>query len=112
MMNGEFLSLFYRKLSLGSLDMDTQTSFIAIMTKYLDHGRKDEINGRTVGFVAKQLDVLIKFLNCIGYSNAEMVKILMNLPSLLNTGHDLYVKYLFLGVVENKVIPFSYNSFS
>ncbi len=106
MINTEFLNLFYRKLDLGTMPQDVQTSFLASITRYLDHGRKDEINGRTVGFVSKQLDSLINLLECIGFSKQEIVQVITNLPSILNTVDDLYHKYLFLGILENETNDF------
>lgn len=97
----EFKDLFYSKLDIGTLDFKEQSAFLAAMVKYLDHGRKDKINGRTLEFVSRQLDSLIRFFESVGYTKKEMVQILTNLPSLLNTVDDLYKKYLLLGVVEN-----------
>ena len=41
MISEEFLELFYKKLDLEIMSKDIQTSFIASMTRYLDHGRKE-----------------------------------------------------------------------
>ena len=99
-MNNTFSNLFYTKLNLRELDLKTQKSFLEAISKYLDHGRKDEINGRTISFVEKQLDSLIYFLECLDFSKEEMVRIITNLPTILNTVDDLYKKYLLLGVLE------------
>lgn len=102
MIGQEFLNLFYTKLEMRTMSQEVQTSFIAAVTRYLDHGRRDEINGRTISFVARQLDSLIYLLECIGYNKEEMVRIITNLPAILNTVDDLYKKYLFLGILENE----------
>ena len=102
MISTEFLNLFYSKLSLQTMSKDIQTSFLAAITRYLDHGRKEEINGRTLSFVSKQLNRLIELLTCIGLSQEEIVRVITNLPSVLNTVDDLYNKYLFLGILENE----------
>ncbi len=100
-MNDAFKELFNSKLKLKELDVGLQKEFLQAISKYLDHGRKDEINGRTLGFVLKQLDSLTTFLDSVGYNNEEMVRIITNLPTILNTVDDLYNKYLLLGVLEN-----------
>lgn len=100
-MNNEFKDLFNNKLGLASLDIHLQKEFLVAISHYLDHGRKEEINGRTFGFVLKQLDSLILFLESVGYTNEEMVRIITNLPSILNTVDDLYKKYLLLGILED-----------
>lgn len=100
-MNDEFKNLFYSKLKLKELDIKLQKEFLQAISKYLDHGRKDEINGRTLGFVLKQLDSLTTFLDSVGYNNEEKVRIITNLPTILNTVDDLYNKYLLLGVLES-----------
>lgn len=102
MISNIFIEMFYRKLSLGQCSPEKQKSFLAAMTRYLDHGRKDEINGRTIEYVERQLDKLIKFLASINCTIDDAVTILINMPSLLNTADDLYDKYLFLGVIENE----------
>ena len=99
-MDNTFSNLFYTKLNLGKLELETQKRFLEAITKYLDHGRKEEINGRTINFVEKQLDSLIYFLECLDFSKEEMVRIITNLPTILNTVDDLYKKYLLLGVLE------------
>lgn len=100
-MNEDFKEIFYSKLDIQSMDLNTQRNFLESISKYLDHGRKDEINGRTVNFVLKQLNQLISFLECVGYTKEEMVRIITNFPSILNTIDDLYNKYLFLGLLED-----------
>ena len=99
-MDNTFSNLFYTKLNLGKLELETQKRFLEAITKYLDHGKKEEINGRTINFVKKQLDSLIYFLECLDFSKEEMVRIITNLPTILNTVDDLYKKYLLLGVLE------------
>lgn len=100
-MNNEFKEIFYSKLNIQSMDLNIQRNFLESISKYLDHGRKDEVNGRTLNFVLKQLDQLISFLECVGYTKEEMVRIITNFPSILNTIDDLYNKYLFLGLLED-----------
>lgn len=102
MLNYEFIKLFINKLNLNNLSDEERTSFLASMLRYLDHGRKDTINGRTLTYVETQLDKLLNLFECIGCTNEECIKALSNLPSLLNTVDDLYEKYLLLGIVEDK----------
>lgn len=102
MISQEFLDLFNSKLNLENMSKDIQTSFIVSMTKYLDHGRKDIINGRTLAYISLKLDNLINLLECINLSKIEIVKALTNLPNILNGVDDLYNKYLLLGIVENE----------
>lgn len=100
-MNEDFKEIFYSKLDIQSMDLNTQRNFLESISKYLDHGRKDEVNGRTLNFVLKQLEQLISFLECVGYTKEEMVRIITNFPPILNTIDDLYNKYLFLGLLED-----------
>ncbi len=102
-MNETFKELFYNKLGLDSMTLDMQRDFLKAMSDYLDHGRSNKNNGRTLQFVAKQLSGLITFLECLDYNQEEIVRIITNFPSILNTVEDLYNKYLLLGVVENSV---------
>lgn len=101
MVDYEFIKLFMDKLDLSNLSENERNSFFAIMIKYLDHGRKDAINGRTLLYVEAQLDKLLNLLECMGCTKEDCVKVLSNLPSLLNTVDDLYNKYLLLGIVED-----------
>lgn len=102
MINDEFKDLFYKKLKLATLSFEVQSKFLASITRYLSHGRKEDvINGRTYEFVNNKLDKLLNLLYAIGYNDAECVQIITNLPSLLNSVDDLYGKYLFLEIVEN-----------
>ncbi len=100
-MNEAFKDLFYTKLQLQKLDISLQKQFLESISSYLDHGRKEEINGRTLSFVLKQLDSLILFLKCIDCTEEEIVRIITNLPTILNTVDDLYKKYLLLGILED-----------
>lgn len=100
-MKEDFKEIFYSKLDIQSMDLNIQRNFLESISKYLDHGRKDEVNGRTLNFVLKQLEQLISFLECVGYTKEEMVRIITNFPPILNTIDDLYNKYLFLGLLED-----------
>ena len=102
MISQEFLNLFYTKLPLATMSKDVQTSFLVSVTRYLDHGRKGIINGRTIEYVSKQLDSLNSLLTCIGLTYEEIVTVITNLPAILNTVDDLYHKFIFLGIVENE----------
>lgn len=100
-MDNNFKELFQAKLNLSSLPESQQQAFDIAITKYLTHGRKGFVNGRTLEFVDRQLTKLIFLLLCIGYNQQEIVQIITNLPSILNTVDDIYKKYLLLGVIEN-----------
>ncbi|MDE5889095.1 MAG: hypothetical protein K2H20_03650 [Bacilli bacterium] len=102
MLSSEFVEMFYRKLHLSQCSIEQQEKFLISVTRYLDHGRKEEINGRTLEYVERQLDKLLKFLGSIECTIEDAVTIMTNMPSLLNTVDVLYDKYLFLGVVENE----------
>lgn len=102
MLSKEFLELFNTKLDLEKMEIDIQTSFLASITRYLDHGRKNKINGRTLSFISEKLDNLIFSLNCIDLNKKEIIKVLINLPNILNCVDDLYYKYLLLGIIENE----------
>lgn len=102
MISNEFVEMFYKKLLLQQFSREFQENFLVAMARYLDHGRKEEINGRTFEYVERQIDKLLLFLGSIGCTTWDAVKILTNMPSLLNTVDDLYNKYLFLGIVENE----------
>ncbi len=102
MLDKEFIQLLYTKLNLANYCEDTQTTFLAVMTRYLNHGRKDSINGRTLNFLEQKLEQLATFLRAINLSSENIIPILINMPTILNILDDLYVKYLFLGVLENK----------
>ncbi len=109
MVSSAFLDMFYKKLFLNQCSPETQKSFLVAITRYLDHGRKDEINGRTLEYVEKQLDKLLLFLESIGCTLEDAVTILINMPTILNTVDVLYDKYLFLGVLENEDNTFRKN---
>lgn len=102
MMSNEFIEMFYKKLLLQQFSAEVQENFLIAMKRYLDHGRKEEINGRTIDYVERQIDKLLLFLGSIDCTIGDAVIILTNMPSLLNTVDDLYNKYLFLGVIENE----------
>ena len=55
-MKEEFKNLFYEKLDLADLDYKEQSDFFISMTRYLSHGRTEEINGRTLNYVSERID--------------------------------------------------------
>lgn len=101
MISNDFLNLFYNKLGLKTMSKDIQTSLIASMTRYIDRGRENMVNGRTMNFISLKLDNLIDLLNCIGLNKDEIICVLIDFPNILNSVDDLYNKYLILGIVEN-----------
>lgn len=93
-MNDEFKTLFYKKLDLQYLSLETQQHFLDVMECYIKHGR-------TYEYIASRLDRLLFFFAAIGIGNVEVSIILTNFPSILNIVDELYSKYLFLAVIEN-----------
>jgi len=100
-MKKEFKNLFYEKLDLADLDYKEQSDFFISMTRYLSHGRTEEINGRTLNYVSERIDKLLEFLFALDFSLRECVLIITRHPEILNGVESLYEKYLFLGLVEN-----------
>lgn len=100
-MKEEFKNLFYEKLDLADLDYKEQSDFFISMTRYLSHGRTEEINGRTLNYVSERMDKLLEFLFALDFSLRECVLIITRHPEILNGVESLYEKYLFLGLVEN-----------
>jgi len=100
-MKEEFKNLFYEKLDLADLDYKEQSDFFISMTRYLSHGRTEEINGRTLNYVSERIDKLLEFLFALDFSLRECVLIITRHPEILNGVESLYEKYLFLGLVEN-----------
>lgn len=88
MLEQEFIQLFYSKLNLGNYSMETQTTFLAVMTKYLTHGRKNLINGRTFSYIENKLEQLKLFLSIIDCPIENSVFILIQMPTILNTLND------------------------
>lgn len=100
-MKEEFKNLFYEKLDLANLDYKEQSDFFISMTRYLSHGRTEEINGRTLNYVSERIDKLLEFLFALEFSLRECVLIITRHPEILNGVENLYEKYLFLGLIEN-----------
>ena len=95
--------LFEERLKLKSLSLDVQTAFWTSFTKYLEHGRKKGvIEGRTVEYLEKHLEELLKFLDALSYTDEEKVIIITRMPAILNTTRDVIDKFLLLGVLENE----------
>lgn len=95
--------LLEEKLNLKSLSLDLQTAFWTSFTKYLEHGRKKGvIEGRTVEYLEKHLDELLKFLDALSYTDEEKVTIITRMPAILNTTREVIDKFLLLGVLENE----------
>ena len=74
-MKEEFKNLFYEKLDLANLDYKEQSDFFISMTRYLSHGRTEEINGRTLNYVSERIDKLLEFLFALEFSLRECVLI-------------------------------------
>ena len=100
-MSEEFKNLFYEKLDLLELSFKEQSDFLISITNYLNHGRSEEINGRTIDYVSERLDKLLEFLYALDFDNREVVHIITLYPGIFNGINSLYEKYLFLGIVEN-----------
>ena len=95
--------LFEERLKLKSLSLDVQTAFWTSFTKYLEHGRKKGvIEGRTIEYLEKHLEELLKFLDALMYTDEEKVIIITRMPAILNTTRDVIDKFLLLGVLENE----------
>ena len=94
MIDESVVKLFTTSLDLESISNEEQLKFWVNMKKYLQHGR-------SFTYLTNNLEELIKFLNSINCTNQEIITILTNAPSLLNSVSDLYNKYIFLGVLEN-----------
>lgn len=102
-MPNEVTELFENKLKLKSLPGAVQISFWNAITKYLQHGRKEGvIEGRTLEYLEKHLDELLKFLDALMYTDEEKVIIITRMPAILNTTKDVIDKFLLLGVIENQ----------
>lgn len=102
MIKKEFIDLFFEKLHLEKYSRDVQLKFLSTMVRYLNHGNKGKSNDRTLGYVSRKLDTLIKFLKALDFTDEEMLKVLMDFPAILGISDELYTKYLLLGITENE----------
>lgn len=110
MPNEKILELFNQKLNIQTKDPELQKKFYKSIIAFLDHGHKEGIiNGRTYAYVSEKLDELMKILQSIGLNETEIVKVLSNTPSLLNSPETFYQKYLLLGIIENEDNTFRLN---
>ena len=102
-MPNDITTLFENKLNLKSLHRDLQSEFWSSFSKYLEHGRKKGIiEGRTIDYLEKHLEELLKFLDALMYTDEEKVIIITRMPTILNTTKDVIDKFLLLGVIENE----------
>ena len=93
----EVSMLFEELLHLSTVSESTRNAFFISMRKYLEHGRHEgHVEGRSHDYLKEHLTELMLFMDAVELTNEEIVQILTNMPSLLNTSKDIITKYLLL----------------
>ncbi len=101
-MSQEFIEFFNNKLYLHTISPELKNKFLKSMEFYLKHSSNSNMKGRSYEYIVNKMTTFIDFLDTFQYSSEEKVLIISNDPSLLNALNDLYGKFLFLGIIENK----------
>lgn len=103
MIDVEVLEMLNEKLGIAYVEREICENFLQSFSNYLKHSRSsnDKIGGRTFQFLEEKLNKFINLFSSFGYNPKELIIILTNYPTILNTIDTCYSKILLLGVIEN-----------
>ena len=103
MLDPEIVNLFNETLKLNSyLDSAGQSLFWDSIKSYMQHCRNEQLGGRTYDYVSTKLNQLMTFFQTIDLSEKEIIMVIQEFPSILNSSvSDIYYKYLLLGVIDS-----------
>lgn len=103
MINIEVLEMLNEKLGIGYFGREICENFLQSFSRYLKHSKSDtdKTGGRAFTFLEDKLNKFIDLFSSFGYNPEELIILLTNYPTILNTIDTCYAKLLLLGVVEN-----------